>query len=188
MTDPRLQRLNEPHVAPLMAWVRTLRDHGYQVPNVDPNDGGIRARVLLLLESPGPKAVVSGFVSRDNPDPSARNMGRALDQAGLRRSDVLLWNIVPYCVSTAEQNKNATMADVRRAARYTSQLFDLIPALKVIVFCGGVAKRGREYLTIPKRLIKLETYHSGAQAYNRPALREHVHEVFQRANNLVSRD
>jgi hypothetical protein len=81
--DPREAQLHDPHVLPLMNVVRDLRAQGLIVPNVDPNDGGVNARVLVLLETPGPKAVASGFVSRDNPDPTARNLGLVLDEAGL---------------------------------------------------------------------------------------------------------
>src|SRR3954467_6736236 len=90
--DERLQRLEEPHVAPLADFIRGLRTRGLDVPNIDPNDGGTEAQVLFLLESPGPKAVGSAFISRDNPDPSARNMGRAIELAGLSRQETVLWN------------------------------------------------------------------------------------------------
>jgi hypothetical protein len=67
-----------------MEVIDRIRKRGLQVPNVDPNDGGIGATVLLLLESPGPRAVASSFVSRDNPDASARNMGCELERAGFQ--------------------------------------------------------------------------------------------------------
>jgi hypothetical protein len=38
--DTREDRLNDPHVRPLMDLVRDLRNRGLDVPNVDPNDGG----------------------------------------------------------------------------------------------------------------------------------------------------
>jgi hypothetical protein len=106
--DTREDRLNDPHVGPLMGLVRDLRSRGLDVPNVDPNDGGVNAKVLILLETPGPKAVASRFVSRDNPDPSARNLGRVLDDARLARADVVLWNVVPQCVSCATIRTIAT--------------------------------------------------------------------------------
>src|SRR6516162_8039324 len=116
MSDPREARLNDPHVVPLMNVVRDLRARGLVVPNVDPNDAGVNARVLVLLETPGPKSVASGFVSCDNPDPSAANLAQALDDASLARSDVLLWNVVPQCLSTATQNRNASAAEILAAA------------------------------------------------------------------------
>jgi hypothetical protein len=77
--DPREARLIEPHVRPLMDLVRKLRkqlaDNAKTngdleppgVPNVDPIDGGVKARALFLLATPGRRAVGSGFVSQDNP-------------------------------------------------------------------------------------------------------------------------
>ena len=64
--DTREDRLNDPHVRALMDLVRDLRSRGLDVPNVDPNDGGVNAQVLILLETPGPKAVASRFVSWDH--------------------------------------------------------------------------------------------------------------------------
>jgi hypothetical protein len=66
-----------------MNLVEEMRARGLRVPNVDPNDGGIHARLLVLLECPNPKAVVSDFVSRNNPDPFARKIGFVLKQAEL---------------------------------------------------------------------------------------------------------
>ena len=63
------------HIEPLNAFAASLRAElgdSYQIPGFDPQDGGVDARALFLLEAPGPKAVVSGRVSQDNPDPSAR--------------------------------------------------------------------------------------------------------------------
>lgn len=45
-----------------------------ELPCFDPYDGGIHAKALFLLEAPGPKAVSSTFISRNNPDPTARNI------------------------------------------------------------------------------------------------------------------
>src|SRR5690242_2498211 len=98
--DDRLMRLTEPHVAPLMELILALRSQGLNVPNVDPNDAGINATALFLSETPGPRAVGTGFVSCDNPDPSARNMKRALGLCGFRRDEIVLWNVVPQCLSS----------------------------------------------------------------------------------------
>ena len=51
---------------------------GRPVPDADPADGGIGARCLLLLETPGPSIGRTGFVSRDNPTPTAGNLRRFL--------------------------------------------------------------------------------------------------------------
>ena len=72
----RSGQLHEPHIAPLTAFVETLRAQvgpHVSIPNFDPWDGGIDAEILYLLEAPGPKAVLSGFISRNNPDETAKN-------------------------------------------------------------------------------------------------------------------
>lgn len=57
----RRAELHTAHIAPLSAFVNTLRVEqslDSEVPYIDPHDGGTRARALFLLEAPGPKAVV----------------------------------------------------------------------------------------------------------------------------------
>lgn len=54
------RRIHDPHVAPLNALANRIADaeglpHGY-VPYVDPDQGGIDARVLVLLDNPSTKA------------------------------------------------------------------------------------------------------------------------------------
>jgi uracil-DNA glycosylase len=148
MLDPRDLRLTEPHIHPLMTLVDGLRARGLNVPNFDPNDGGINAKALFLLESPGPRAVVSGYVSRDNPDPSARNLGKALDYAGFKRSDVTIWNVVPYCVSSIDQNRNASTQQIIASAPDTQAFINLMPQLRVIVFCGRRAAKAKPQLRL----------------------------------------
>jgi hypothetical protein len=73
----RLALIESPHVAALTHLVVELRGElgpNYQIPYFDPLDGGTNAECLFLLEAPGPKAVASGFISRNNPDETARNL------------------------------------------------------------------------------------------------------------------
>jgi hypothetical protein len=185
-TDPRLSRLDERHVKPLMELVTKIRQLGFVLPNVDPNDGGIAARVLILLETPGPKAVSTTFVSRDNPDPSARNMGASLDIAQLARKDVVLWNVVPHCLSSPDQNRNCSSRDIRRAAPDTQEFINLLPNLRAILFCGNAAKKALRWLVIPTTITVFKTAHTGAQAYNRAHLRSDIHQTFRAAAKLLN--
>jgi uracil-DNA glycosylase len=184
MSATREDRLDDPHVRPLMDVVRDLRDRGLVVPNVDPNDGGVDARILVLLETPGPRAVVSGFVSRDNPDPSAKNIGKVLDAAAFARSDVLLWNVVPYCMSTQTQNRNATAAHIREAIPAGQAFIDCLPKLVAVVFCGRSAQRAQKSLRLPAGVLALCTFHPGAKAFNNPRCRTNINETFQVARHL----
>jgi len=180
----REDRLNDPHVRPLMDVVRDLRARGLVVPNVDPNDGGVDARILVLLETPGPRAVGSGFVSRDNPDPSARNMGKILDEAGFARSDVLLWNVVPYCISTETQSRHATTAHIREAIPACQAFIDCLPKLVAVVFGGRSAQRAQKSLRLQSGVVVFCTFHPGAQSYNNPLCRAHIHETFHAVRRL----
>jgi uracil-DNA glycosylase len=183
MNDWRESGLLDPHVRPLTELILSWRARGLDVPNIDPDDGGVLARALFLLESPGPRAVGTGFISRDNPDPSARNMTAALAGAGFDRVDTVLWNVVPYCISTREQNRNASSADIRAAAPFTQAFIDLLPKLKVIVFCGRRAQRAEQYLSIS--VPTLRTFHPGAMAYSHQRLRKHLQRTFAEAHDLL---
>jgi uracil-DNA glycosylase len=187
VTDPRNALIEQPHVAPLTGMVAALRQQGRDVPEFDPLDGGTLARVAFLLESPGPKAVGSRFISRDNPDQSARNMTKLLAGAGFERTDVVLWNVVPYCVSTVDRNRNASAAQIREAAPYTAHFLNLLPSLKVIVFCGKRAQLAARYLPFIANVMTLMTYHPGAMAYNRVLLREHMQDAFRSAARMIGR-
>jgi hypothetical protein len=164
-----------------MELVNRIRGYGLQVPNVDPNDGGVEAAVLVLLESPGPRAVASSFVSRDNPDPSARNMGTALGSAGFHRSETVLWNVVPQCVSTIEKNQNATAAQIRAAAPDTQAFIDKLEKLRVVILCGRKAQLAKPFLRLPLGMRLLETFHTGAMSYNHRAKRDHIRATFREA-------
>lgn len=96
------RRIHDPHVAPLNSLANRIADaegipHGY-VPYVDPDQGGIDARVLVLLDNPSTKAEAgtgSGLLSLDNNDRTARNCREAYSRAGISSSDVVHWNVVP---------------------------------------------------------------------------------------------
>jgi hypothetical protein len=129
-------------VAPLVAYGASLAGRlGKAVPDVDPLDGGVDARLLILLETPGPKVLGTGFVSRDNPDGTAANMFRFLAQAGIACSDTVIWNIVPWLIQTAgERNRNPTRAEVAEGLRHLPDFLDLLPRLELAVVAGRKAE------------------------------------------------
>lgn len=68
----RLARRDEPQVRLLNAFAAQIAaDTGHWTPAFDPDSGGVGAKVLLLLESPGPKVSVTSFISQDDPDQTA---------------------------------------------------------------------------------------------------------------------
>ncbi len=69
----KISLLRAPHVSPLTEYVERLRfarGGGEAVPWFDPTEAGITARILLLLEAPGPRAIGAG-----GPRPAAAGSG-----------------------------------------------------------------------------------------------------------------
>ena len=126
-------------LSPLTAYVDTLRAQNRgQVPDFDPLDGGVEARLLLLLEKPGPRppGAGAGFVSRDNPTPTAACIRAGMAAAGVPRQGTVIWNAVPWW--------NGTMriyaAEKRAGAAELEALLALLPRLRSVVLAGSVAQ------------------------------------------------
>ncbi|MCZ2074440.1 MAG: uracil-DNA glycosylase [Bryobacterales bacterium] len=140
----RLAQVDRPHIAPLTEFVRRLRIRvGSQatIPYFDPWDGGVNAKVLFLLEAPGPKARNSGFVSMNNPDQTARNLFELSREAGLDRRDMVTWNAVPWYIGTGSRIRPANAEDVARGAESLAELLSLLSRLRAVVLLGRKAQR-----------------------------------------------
>ena len=165
----RVEMLNSPHVKPLSDYLASLRailGEQYHIPNFDPCDGGIQARVLLLLEAPGPKAVESGFVSSNNPDPTARNLWHLVHNAEIDRTDTLIWNIVPWYVGSGKQIRPVNNSDVKQALPYLKDLLALLPRLQMVVLVGRKAQSAAPKIRLLTLLPMRHTYHMSAQVFN----------------------
>ncbi len=175
LADPAVRRqrlalLDAPHASPIAAYVRHLRaqDRGY-VPDFDPLDGGTGARMLVVLEKPGPRTVPpagSGFVSRDTDDPTARTLGRFMEQAGVPRSGVAVWNVVPWWNGTMAM----TTAEKRLGAAQLAELLPLLPALRVAILAGNAAWEAARPHLHGLRLVRC--VHPSNQARAGPASRD----------------
>lgn len=132
-----------PHTAPIRALARRIADErGAPVPDPDPMDGGVEARLLLLLETPGPMVLRTGFVTRDSANGTAANLFRFLREAGISRGDTLIWNAVPWVIhAPGALNRAPRRAEVKEAAPYLAPLLDLLPRLAVAVLAGRFAGR-----------------------------------------------
>lgn len=141
----RHAELRERHIAPLTAFVDALRvemGSNYQIPYFDPQDGGIAAEILYLLEAPGAKALFSGFISRDNPDETAKNFFQLNQQSGIPRKRTITWNIVPWYIGSGSRIRPANSDDIEIGLRRLNSLLDLLPKLRAIVLVGQKAQRG----------------------------------------------
>ncbi len=139
----------ESHIAPLTALVERMRhetDHE-SIPWFDPKSGGIEARILLLLEAPGPKAapapsgskiVSSEFVSLDNDDRTAATLHELPSEAGIDRESVLMWNIVPWYLGNSAHThvKPAGLQDLEEGAHWLKLLLTELVSLQVVLLFG----------------------------------------------------
>lgn len=132
--------------------LRTSRGGGESVPWFDPAEGGVRGRILILGEAPGPRALGvdsprpnskgSGFISPDNNDGTAANCWTLIHEAGIDRSDLVTWNIVPWYVGDGQRIRAANADDLREAAPALRDLLALLPDLRVVVLYGRKAAAG----------------------------------------------
>jgi uracil-DNA glycosylase len=142
----RLTELHEAHIAPLTSFVESLRAEagpGAAIPYFDPWDGGVEAQILFLLEAPGAKAKGSGFVSRNNPDETAKNLFELCRKAELHRKKTVIWNAVPWYIGTGARIRAATPSDLEAGLRPLSRILDLLPNLQAVVFLGRKAEKAR---------------------------------------------
>lgn len=130
------------HIAPLSDFVRQLRAKapGKTVPEFDPWDGGTDAEILYLLEAPGPKARDSGFVSRNNPDETAKNFFLLNVEAGIPRGRTICWNAVPWYIGSKTKIRAAEPADLNNGLSYFFELLSLLPKLRAVVLVGRKAE------------------------------------------------
>lgn len=184
----KLTRLDEPHVQPFTLLCRQQeRQWGREVPLVDPESGGTSAKVLVLLESPGPRASSargSGLISFDNDDPTAANGLECLLKAGLPRHLTINWNIVPWYL---HEVRKPTGNELEEAAPALEQFLRLLPRLQVVVLLGKTAQEG--WLSTGAGQPGLEVLHGphpSPQNFNtRQQSRAALVEVFRSAAELI---
>lgn len=140
----RLAGIFDTHISPLTNFVETIRKEtglNREIPYFDPLDGGINAKCLFLFEAPGPRAVDSGFISRNNPDESAKNFFELNHEAGLPRELTISWNVVPWYIGTGTKIRPANKNDIDGGKKYLLDLLSLLPNLRIIVLGGRKAQK-----------------------------------------------
>ena len=153
--------LGQEHMRALASYCAALRTPGLEVPDLDPLDGGTGARMLLLLEKPGPKTSPArggtGFVSFDNPDPTARASHRFCEEAGIERSARAVWNVCPWWNGTTQFKGPLGQKGLAELPRFLK----LLPDLTVAICVGRRAEAARPLLEGCGLLVFASAHPSG---------------------------
>jgi hypothetical protein len=187
----RRERLRESHIAPLTDYVEHLRKTlgcNQEIPYFDPCDGGINAKLLFLLEAPGPKAISSGFISRDNPDPTARSMTRIFSECGIPRQETISWNIVPWYVGSEGRIRPVNPKEIDAGIQALKSLQPLLLNLRVVVLMGRKAQSAQSAVENIFQTKLLTCPHPSPRVLRVwPAKREEIKSVFLQAFDISLR-
>jgi len=202
MTDqPRLFRLAfeverraaemfSPHGAPLTTWGIDLRRRlgpDAIVPWFDPQDGGCEARILWLLEAPGPKATRewggSGFISCNYNDGTAENTWETREEAGVSRKLVVHWNAIPYYLGSNTKIRAYDRNDIAAVGQLLNELLNLLPRLQVVILGGEAARKvWKDFAPQNSNVHIIKCPHPSPTNLNtRPGNREQVIKAWQDA-------
>lgn len=183
-----------PAVQPLRQWIADWQEHrpGAVCPDFDPAEAGVGARVLVLLEAPGPMSHTdnatsrpgTGFISVDNPDQTAANSWAARDASGLDETTTLHWHIVPWYLGPASKKPNA--AELTSGAKALKSLLPLLPDLQVVLLAGQYAQRGwKLHIESVRHLATIDVPHPSPLAMAQPGKRDALLAGMHRAKALV---
>ena len=144
----RNSRLNERSVAPLSAYVHRLRadNPAIEFPYFDPADGGIDADMLFLFEKPGRKTSErgggSGFISRNNDDPTAEATFNFMKKALIKRKRTVIWNLIPGWNRT----RTVTRLEIKEGISRLRELIVLLEKVRMIVLVGNRAQSAEKFI------------------------------------------
>ncbi|HZL07503.1 MAG TPA: uracil-DNA glycosylase [Coriobacteriia bacterium] len=139
----RQARTYDGSIGRLNRWVDTVRARtGESVPYFDPAAASDGARVLILLQDPSQEADAgSGFISRHNNDPTARNICLASDEAGLPYDVTLHWNVVPWWVANPDRqpaHRRRTLREEAIQARpYLAEMMQQLTVEPAVIILAG---------------------------------------------------
>jgi hypothetical protein len=155
----RRSMLHGTHIAPLTAYAARLRERkSVEVPDFDPLDGGIHAQVLFMFEKPGPMTASSGgsgFISRNNDDPSAEATFNFMQRAGIPRALTVTWNVILWWNGT----RKVTKQELRDGVASVRELISLLPSLRALVLVGRNAAKAKPYLSNETNLALFTSAH-----------------------------
>lgn len=154
------------------------------MPQFDPVDGGVDARLLLLLDTPGSAAYNSSFTSLDNPSGTSKNLSDLLFEAGISRKRVLMWNLVPWDISGNRSAGQLTSAQHWwRGLPHLLRLLARLPRLRAVVLFGKAKWASKHIGAFRPDLKVLTCCHPSGRAINgRPDRRTTILAALTAAN------
>jgi hypothetical protein len=142
----RKEMLRDKHIAQFTDFVDKLRraHRDWEFPDFDPHDGGANADMLFLFEKPGRMTSAgsgkgSGFISRDNDDPTANAIFDFMKKANLCRDRTVIWNVIPGWNGT----RKIVKAELSAGVDSLRGLLPLLPKLRTVILVGKKAQRAK---------------------------------------------
>ena len=122
-------------------------------------------------------------MSRNNPDPTAKNWFELNATAGIDRERTITWNIVPWPL------KETKTGDIKRGLPHLRQLLGLLPRLRIVVLVGKKAEAACCNITEWKdRITILKVPHPSGKNINRkPDRRDEILRGLRRVNRLLKK-
>ncbi len=189
MLAARIAARDAVEMQPLNRFAASLRERHGAVPDFDPLDGGTTARLLLVLETPGPGMAPTRFVSRDNPTGTAANLRRFFDAAGIARRDSVIWNAVPWIIHAPRaRNRAPRRAEIALGLVALPLLLDLLPRLAVVVLAGRVAAEAEGQIAMNRQglPVLLMPHPSPTLVCTNAAIPKKIEDVLGKAAALVA--
>lgn len=167
------RRRYEAHVRKINKHVDELRStHRAEIPYVAPSYGGVDARLLTLMQDPGPKTNLanvdgSGMICVENADLTAARQKFFLNEAGINVLDIVSWNAYPW-----PKPHPQTPESDRQAALALRDFLSFTPHIEVVILNGTVARRIwrlLENVSAPRAfedITPISTFHTSERAIN----------------------
>lgn len=137
----RVAATSAEHTAIRSLVARIRRETRRPVPDVDPNGPGARAKVAMVLLTPGPAeggAQMTGVLSpTTDSDQTALNLRHLMREAKLREDVCVFWNAIPWAL---ERRRNPTDDELARGVAYLKEFLGLLPKRRAVVALGRVAQ------------------------------------------------
>jgi hypothetical protein len=183
----RLRHWSHSHARRLNEYVAANHISRKSMPYFEPLDGGIEARVLILLESPTRSDPYPRFASRDNRSPTQVNLKQCVDQSALPRKDSVLWNAYPWLPDEFSAHRALPIASTTKGMQALPGVLKMLPNLEVPVLTGSLARHAssviRRYISC---IAIIETFYPIPKSLNADkSRRDHIIDALKSAKLLL---